>query len=98
MVPVKPVEADLLTQLKDTIYVPIATTQTYGSVKIDDGLNVDNGVISFDKSEVTILSISLNGEILSIDNDKNVNIALSKNYVGLDRVDNTSDKDKPISN
>lgn len=98
MVPVKPVKADLLTQLKDTIYVPIATTQTYGSVKIGDGLNVDNGVISFDKSEVTILSISLNGEILSIDNDKNVNIALSKNDVGLDQVDNTSDKDKPISN
>lgn len=98
MVPVKPVKADLLTQLKDTIYVPIATTQTYGSVKIGDGLNVDNGVISFDKSEVTILSISLNGELLNIDNDKNVNIALSKNDVGLDQVDNTSDKDKPISN
>ena len=98
MVPVKPVKADLLTQLKDTIYVPIATTQTYGSVKIGDGLNVDNGVISFDKSEITILSISLNGELLSIDNDKNVNIALTKNDVGLDQVDNTSDKDKPISN
>ena len=97
MVPVKPVKADLLTQLKDTIYVPIATTQTYGSVKIGDGLNVDNGVISFDKSEVTILSISLNGELLDIDDDKNVNIVLNKNDVGLDQVDNTSDKDKPIS-
>lgn len=98
MVPVKPVKADLITQLKDIIYVPIATTQTYGSVKIGEGINVDNGVISFDKSEVTILSISLNGELLDIDDDKNVNIVLNKNDVGLDQVDNTSDKDKPISN
>ena len=97
MVPVKPVKADLLTELNQTIYVPLATKNTYGSVKIGDGLNIDNGIISFDESEVTILSISLNGEILSIDNDKNVNIALSKNDVGLDQVDNTSDKDKPIS-
>lgn len=98
MVPVKPVKADLLTELKQTIYVPIATKQTYGSVKIGDGFTVDNGVINFDKSEVTILSISLNGELLNIDDNKNVNIALTKNDVGLDQVDNTSDKDKPISN
>ena len=98
MVPLKPVKADLLTELKQTIYVPIATKQTYGSVKIGDGFTVDNGVINFDKSEVTILSISLNGELLNIDDNKNVNIALTKNDVGLDQVDNTSDKDKPISN
>ena len=98
MVPVKPVKADLLTELNQTIYVPLATKNTYGSVKIGDGLNIDNGIISFDESEVTILSISLNGEPLTIDSDKNVNIALSKNDVGLDQVDNTSDKDKPISN
>lgn len=97
MVPVKPVEADLLTELNQTIYVPLATKNTYGSVKIGDGLNIDNGVISFDKSEVTILSISLNGEPLTIDSDKNVDIELSKNDVGLDQVDNTSDMDKPIS-
>lgn len=97
MVPVKPVKADLLTDLNQTIYVPIATKNTYGSVKIGDGLNIDNGVISFDESEVTILSISLNGEPLTIDSDKNVDIELSKNDVGLDQVDNTSDMDKPIS-
>lgn len=97
MVPVKPVEADLLTELNQTIYVPLATKNTYGSVKIGDGLNIDNGVISFDESEVTILSISLNGEPLTIDEDKNVDIALTKNDVGLDQVDNTSDMDKPIS-
>lgn len=97
MVPVKPVKADLLTELNQTIYVPLATKNTYGSVKIGDGLNVDNGIISFDESEVTILSISLNGEPLTIDEDKNVDIALTKNDVGLDQVDNTSDMDKPIS-
>lgn len=97
MVPVKPVKADLLTELNQTIYVPLATKNTYGSVKIGDGLNIDNGIISFDESEVTILSISLNGEPLTIDSDKNVDIELSKNDVGLDQVDNTSDKDKPIS-
>lgn len=97
MVPVKPVKADLLTELNQTIYVPLATKNTYGSVKIGDGLNIDNGVISFDESEVTILSISLNGEPLNIDEDKNVDIALTKNDVGLDQVDNTSDMDKPIS-
>lgn len=97
MVPVKPVKADLLTELNQTIYVPLATKNTYGSVKIGDGLNIDNGIISFDESEVTILSISLNGEPLTIDEDKNVDIALTKNDVGLDQVDNTSDMDKPIS-
>ena len=97
MVPVKPVQSDLVTELNQTIYVPIATKQTYGTIKIGDGLLVDNGVISFDTDNISIVSISLNGSPLNIDDNKNVNIVLSKNDVGLNEVDNTSDEDKPVS-
>lgn len=97
MVPVKPVLSDLVTELKQTIYVPLATKNNYGSVKIGDGLLISNGVISFDEKEVPILSISLNDKLLDIDDNKNVNIKLTKDDVGLDRVDNTSDLDKPVS-
>lgn len=97
MVPVKAVKADLVTKLDHTIYVPIATKDTYGSVKIGDGLDITNGVVSFDESKITIKSISKNGTKITPDENKNVNIVLTKSDVGLDNVDNTSDLDKPVS-
>lgn len=45
----------------------------------------------------TILSISLNGTEILPDEDKNVNIEVTKETAGLGNVDNTSDIDKPIS-
>lgn len=44
-----------------------------------------------------IQSISKNGDIIPPDEDKNVDIVISKEDVGLNEVDNTSDMNKPIS-
>ena len=44
-----------------------------------------------------IKSISKNGEKLIPDENKNVNITMNKDDVGLNNVDNTSDEEKPIS-
>ena len=44
-----------------------------------------------------IQSISKNGKLIEPDENKNVNITLDKEDVGLNNVDNTSDIDKPIS-
>ena len=49
MVPVKPVKHDLVSEIDKFIHVPLATYDTYGSVKIGSGLIVDRGVVSFDE-------------------------------------------------
>lgn len=49
MVPVKPVKYDLVSEIDKFIHVPLATYDTYGSVKIGSGLIVDRGVVSFDE-------------------------------------------------
>jgi hypothetical protein len=67
-------------------------------VKIGDGLNINaEGLLSFDKNEITILKIAKNGEIIHPDENKLVNITLNKIDVGLGNVDNTSDLNKPVS-
>lgn len=80
------------------IYVPRADKYTYGTVKIGDGLNVVDGVISVDaENAATIKTIAKNGTDLVPDMNKRVNIELTKADVGLNNVNNTSDLDKPIS-
>lgn len=49
MVPVKPVKHDLVSEIDKFIHVPLATYDTYGSVKIGSGLIVNRGVVSFDE-------------------------------------------------
>ena len=97
LVPVTAVQPDLVTQTDVVVYVPLASKNAHGIVKIGEGLNITpDGLLSFDRSEVTIKEIALNGNLL-VPVNKRVNIILSKNDVGLDNVDNTSDLDKPIS-
>lgn len=91
------VQSDLTTKTDYIVYIPLATDKTYGSVKVGEGLKIDYGVISLDRTEIPILSISKNGEPLFPDEFKNVNIPLTKKDVGLSEVDNTSDEDKPVS-
>lgn len=79
------------------VYVPRADKYTYGTVKIGDGLLSVDGVVSLDRSEITILEIQKNGVKIN-PVDKIVNITLDKNDVGLSNVDNTSDEDKLASN
>ena len=98
LIPVTAVQPDLVTQTDTVVYVPLASKTAHGIVKIGEGLNItDNGVLSFDRSEVTIKYIAKNGEDLTPDENKRVNITLDKTDVGLNNVNNTADEDKPIS-
>ena len=98
MVPRKAVKQDLITETNTIVYMPLATTQNPGVVQIGEGLTIDvNGVLSFDKNEITISQIAKNGEILVPDEHKVVNIVLNKTDVGLNNVDNTADINKPVS-
>ena len=97
LVPSPTVTADLVTHTDFVVYIPLATRETYGSIKIGEGLLVNDGVLSLDTDEIPILSISKNGTHISPDTNRNVDIKLDKYDVGLGKVDNTSDLDKPIS-
>lgn len=97
MVPVKPPKVNLVTEHTKEIYVPLASKHNYGIVKIGEGILIDSGVISFDRAEIKINSISKNGVLIAPDENKNINIELNKTDVGLSNVDNTSDIDKPVS-
>lgn len=81
------------------VYIPQAHKNKPGIVKEGEGVFIENGVVSLDKSEITIKSVSINDEeILQPDENKHINIRIDKNTVGLSNVDNTSDLDKPLSN
>lgn len=98
LVPVTAVQPDLVTQTDVVVYVPLASKNAHGIVKIGEGLHItSDGLLSFDRSEVTIKELALNGTLLVPDENKRVNIVLHKTDVGLGNVDNTSDLDKPIS-
>ena len=98
LVPVTAVQPDLVTQTDVVVYVPLASKNAHGIVKIGEGLHITpGGLLSFDRSEVTIKELALNGTLLVPDENKRVNIVLHKKDVGLANVDNTSDLDKPIS-
>lgn len=97
MVPSPTVESDLITETDYVVYIPLATKNTYGTVKIGNGLNIDDGVISFDPAEVTIKSISKNGVLLIPDQYKHIDLRITASDVGLENVDNTSDMEKPVS-
>lgn len=99
LVPVTAVQPDLVTQTDVVVYVPLASKNAHGIVKIGNGLNITNdGELWWDASEAPIKYIAKNGEDIVPDDNKRVNIVLNKTDVGLSNVDNTSDLDKPISN
>lgn len=98
LIPVTTVQPDLVTQTDVVVYVPLASKDAHGIVKIGEGLDISaDGLVVLDRAEVTIKEIAKNGELIAPDENKRVNIELSQNDVGLDRVDNTSDLEKPVS-
>lgn len=98
MVPAKAVRQDLKTETNTIVYMPLATTENPGVVKIGNGLNIDaDGVLSFDQNEISITQIAKNGVVIPPDENKIVNIILNKEDVGLNNVDNTADTNKPVS-
>ena len=97
MVPAPAVKADLVTEIGKMIYVPIATANTFGVVKIGDGLSIENGVISANSVDIPVKGIKLNDILQVPDENDIVNLSLTKATVGLNKVDNTADIDKPVS-
>lgn len=98
MYPVKKQIAQINAEQRNLLFLNRATRNIFGVVKIGDGLNVVDGVVSVDAENVaTIKTIAKNGTNLVPDINKRVNIELTKADVGLNNVNNTSDLDKPIS-
>lgn len=46
-------ESDLVTKTDYVVYIPLATKETYGSVKVGDGLLIDYGIITIDPEILT---------------------------------------------
>jgi hypothetical protein len=98
LVPRSAVKTDLVTETKQLVYMPLATRNNYGVVKIGSGFVVDSdGKINFDDWLVPIKQIAKNGQLIYPDNNKLVDIIMTKSDVGLSEVDNTSDVNKPVS-
>lgn len=98
LIPVRAVTPTVVPQNDVIVYVPLASRTAHGIVKIGEGLNISSsGLLSLDRSEITVLKIAKNGVDIAPDENKRVNIVLNKTDVGLDKVDNTADTDKPVS-
>lgn len=111
LIPVSTVRPDLVTETGTVVYVPLASKESHGIVKIGDGLNITkSGVLSVDstilddvstvKNSVDVISNNLSDlsdvVVLHINDFDNPH-RVTKEQVGLGNVDNTSDINKPIS-
>lgn len=101
MIPVTTVQPDLVTQTDVVVYVPLASKEAHGIVKVGDGLSItQSGLLSFDdtvltpiKDDVVQLRVDLTDHVSDYENPHRV----TKAQVGLSNVDNTSDLHKPVS-
>lgn len=62
MVPVKAVKSDLVTKLTYTIYVPLATKDTPGIVKLGNDLKLEDGALGVDRQTLIDNSLSTTSE------------------------------------
>jgi hypothetical protein len=101
MIPVTTVQPDLVTQTDVVVYVPLASKEAHGIVKVGNGLSItQSGLLSFDdtvltpiKDDVVQLRVDLTDHVSDYENPHRV----TKSQVGLSNVDNTSDLHKPVS-
>lgn len=96
-IPVQPVPVIETAKLGVLYHAPLATTLTPGIVQIGAGLLVTAGLLEVNPDIIKIEQITLNGDIVSPDENKSVNLIVDKTTVGLGNVDNTADLDKPVS-
>lgn len=88
LIPVTAVQPDLVTQTDQVIYVPLASKQAHGIVKIGDGLIINQGgLLSFDRSEIKINEIVVNGEVIEPDENKIINLESIVKQEALDELD-----------
>lgn len=72
-----------------TTVIPYANESVAGLIKVGAGLSMIDGVLS-------VGGTSENNTVFSV-NTKTGNVILEKSDIGLENVDNTSDKNKPVS-
>lgn len=105
LVPVTPVNHELEAISDRLIYVPLATRNTFGIIKVGEGLNINNGLLSFDRSELDVklstnvgsenagkfLYVSDTGNITFVDQIQNITkVSELENDVGYITNDTTS--------
>ena len=79
LVPQKPDKVALRTSSETVLYMPIASTKTPGIVRIGKGLKVDaEGLLSLDEIESSDIKIAINGDVVTPDENRIVNIDLSE--------------------
>lgn len=108
LVPINVEQPNVEAQSDIVVYIPRAHKNKPGIVKEGDGINIENGVVSLDRTWIqdTIdeLTTTLTDNISEIDNKIVTHIndfdnphRVTKDQLELGNVDNTSDNDKPIS-
>lgn len=109
LIPVTAVQPDLITRTEEIIYVPLASKESHGIVRIGAGLNITTaGLLSLDETVVdkklNEVKMMLTDHIIDLDDkitdhvtDYNNPHRVTKSQVGLSNVDNTSDANKPVS-
>lgn len=109
LVPITVEQPNVEAQSDVVVYVPQAHKNKAGIVKEGDGIIIENGVASLDKTlvqdMVDAVDEALTDEISDVDgkivahiNDFDNPHRVTKSQIGLSNVDNTSDENKPISN
>lgn len=92
LVPVKPRTTDLAIKNDRVIFVPLATKDSFGVVKVGDGLSIEDGLLSFDYDNFEQLyldkkldkfqGIDNSGKILYVGSDGNISLRDSE-YNGI---------------
>ena len=92
LVPVKPRTTDLSIKNDRVIFVPLATKDSFGVVKVGDGLLIDDGLLSFDYTDFEqayldkkldkFQGIDNSGKILYVGSDGNISLRDSE-YKGI---------------
>lgn len=113
LTPLPGVDQTLTGEVGETIYVPLATNNTFGVVKPGTYLDIENGapgVLQVKTDDLPIsdatqqaLDTKLEGikkngtDVPLVENTLIADLTVTKSDVGLSNVDNTSDMNKPIS-
>lgn len=109
LVPITVEQPNVEAQSDIVVYVPQAHKNKAGIVKEGEGIIIENGVASLDKTlvqdMVDAVDEALTDEISDVDdkivahiNDFENPHRVTKSQIGLSNVNNTSDENKPISN
>lgn len=99
LVPVKPRTTDLSIKNDRVMFVPLATKDSFGVVKVGDGLSIEDGLLSFDYTDFEELyldkkldkfqGIDNSGKILYVGSDGNISLRDSE-YKGIFIKEDTS--------